>query len=189
MGTVKPLFPLEKAQGSPLQLPSRAIRRRKQVHPAECLRPGWTLMSELPNEHRWRTPGRACRAGQSLTHLWGTQRSPWKGPCASTVPGELFCIKEDMGAWRLSKGFVLSSPFPFLPAFPQAQGPQLQDKGLLHSRQLTHLISPPLLEENKHHPRDRMHLVCCLGHHGILIHTTPLPSESFLPQLAVPLSL
>ena len=65
----------------------------------------------------------------------------------------------------------------------------LQNKGLLHSRQLTHLISPPLLEVNKHHPGDRMHLVCYLGHHGILIHITPLPSESFLPQLAVPLSL
>lgn len=83
---------------------------------------------------------------------------------------------------------ILSSLFPFLPAFPQPQVPQLQDKGLLHSRQLTHLISPPLLEVNKHHPKDRMHLVCDLGHHGIPIHTTPLPSESFLPQLAVLLS-
>lgn len=69
VGTVKPLIPLEKAQGSPLQLPSRAIRRRKQVHPAECLWPGWTLMSELPNERRWRTPGQERRARQRLTHL------------------------------------------------------------------------------------------------------------------------
>ena len=91
------------------------------------------------------------------------------------VPGELFCIKEGMGAWRLSKGFVLSSAFPFLPAFPQAQVPQLPDKGLLHSRKLTHLVSPPLLEVNKHHPGDTMHLVCYLGHHGILIH--PLHSR------------
>lgn len=112
------------------------------------------------------------------------------GGCLSfLVPGELFCIKEGMGAWRLSKGFVLSSPFPFLPAFPQPQVPQLQDKGLLHSRQLTHLISPPLLEVNKHRPKDRTHLACDLGHRGIPIHTTPLPSESFLPQLAVLLSL
>lgn len=68
VGTVKPLIPLEKTQGSLLQLPSRAIRRRKQVHPAECLRPGWTLMSELPNECRWRTPGQEFRARQRLTH-------------------------------------------------------------------------------------------------------------------------
>lgn len=76
VGTVKPLFLWEKAQGSPLQLPSRAIRRRKQVHPAECLRPGWTLMSELPDERRWRTPGQVCRAWQRLTHPLGIQQSP-----------------------------------------------------------------------------------------------------------------
>lgn len=100
-----------------------------------------------------------------------------------------------MRAWRLSKGFVLPSPFPSLAAFSPVQVPQLQDKGLLHSRQLTYLISPPLLEVMSIPPdRDGTQLVHAPGHHSVLSSTTPLPSprrasclnspSSFCPRLS-----
>lgn len=60
---------IREGPGEPTLASLRDHQDKEAVLSAQCLQPGCTLMSELPNDGRWRTPGQERRAKQRVTHL------------------------------------------------------------------------------------------------------------------------